>query len=156
NIGVTTGQYTYVVDRTYSLARLLDTLDSYLAVIVAIDSGLFDGFQTNSITNVTTKTSGPIGCADTTYLDLFSGRVVKRSLRITIPTQVDISTAKPFTDFLDVHSEIVLDESNATRLKPAATDTTVKAKTEEPKAAQPDGSKSANPDEPNSKLPVDS
>jgi hypothetical protein len=117
NTGTTTGEYIYDVYRTYRLARLLDTNNRYYAIIVATDSGLFQGFQTNSETKVTTRVSGPIGGTDTTVLDLFSGCVIKRTLDITIPTTVTIASSPPFTDKLTVHSVVNLDESNATILK---------------------------------------
>jgi len=115
NIGTTTGEYIYDVSRTYSLARLIDT--TYLAVIVATDTGSFQGTQTNSVTNVTTSTSGPISGTDTTFLDLFSGRVVKRTLAMKIPAKVTVSTATPFTDLLNVRSVVTLSESNAAKLR---------------------------------------
>jgi len=118
NIGITSGQYTYDVFRTYKLDRLLDTLQSYLAVVVATDSGSFAGFQSNSVTGVLIKINGPITGADTTYLDLFSGRVLMRTLRMAIPVHVEVSSATPFTDFEDVRSIVVLNESNAMKLKP--------------------------------------
>ncbi len=127
NIGITAGQYVYDVYRTYRFDKLIDTVgptsiwDStgrrYFALIVAVDSGTFAGSQTNSVTNVTTKSSGPLSGSDTTVLDLFSGRVVLRTLRLAIPATVEITSAKPFSDFLEVRSVIVLNESNATRLK---------------------------------------
>ncbi len=115
NIGVTSGQYVYDVSRTYRFDRLIDTLGTYFALIVAVDSGVFDGYQTNSVTSVTTKTNGPISGVDTTFLDLFSGRVVRRTLRMTIPAKVEIATASPFTDFIYVRSVVTLNESNATK-----------------------------------------
>lgn len=115
NIGTTTGQYVYDVNRTYRFDRLIDTLETFFALIVAVDSGTFDGYQTNTVTNVTTKTHGPITGADTTYLDLFSGRVVRRTLRMAIPAIVEISSATPFTDFIEVRSVVTLNESNATK-----------------------------------------
>ena len=115
NIGVTTGQYVYDVSRTYRFDRMIDTLESFIALIVAVDSGSFDGYQTNTVTNITTKTRGPINGSDTTYLDLFSGRVVRRTLRMQIPAVVEIPSEPPFTDFLDVRSVVVLNESNATK-----------------------------------------
>ena len=115
NIGTTTGEYVYDVSRTYHLARLIDT--EYLAIIVGTDTGSFQGYQTNSVTNVTTKSAGPISGADTTYLDLFSGRVVKRTLSMTIPAQVVVSSATPFMDMLRVRSVVTLSESNAAKLK---------------------------------------
>ena len=125
NIGITSGEYTYDVYRIYKLDRLLDTLQSYLAVIVATDSGSFAGFQSNSATKVSIKIKGPISGADTTYLDLFSGRVLMHTLRMAIPVLVEISSAStlsneattPFTDFEDVRSIVVLNESNAMKLK---------------------------------------
>jgi hypothetical protein len=125
NIGTTSGEYTYDVYRTYKLDRLLDTLQSYLAVITATDSGSFVGSQNNSVTKVSIKIKGPISGADTTYLDLFSGRVLLRTLRMAIPAIVEVSTAStssneattPFTDFEEVRSVTVLDESNAMQLK---------------------------------------
>ncbi len=117
NTGTTTGEYIYDVYRTYRLARLLDTNNRYYAIIVATDSGLFQGFQTNSETKVTTQVSGPIGGTDTTVLDLFSGCVIKRTLDMSIPTTVTIASTPPFTDKLTVHSVVNLDESNATILK---------------------------------------
>jgi hypothetical protein len=88
----------------------------YLALIVARDSGTFAGAQTNSVTNVVTKSRGPLTGEDTTFLDLFSGRVVMRTLHMSIPATVEVSSALPFTDFLDVRSVVVLNESNATKL----------------------------------------
>jgi hypothetical protein len=159
NVGITTGEYLYDLNRTYSLARLLDTNEHYMAVIVAVDSGIFTGYQTNSVTNVSTKTHGPISGTDTTFLDLFSGRVVRRTLRMSIPTQVEISTAKPFTDFLEVYSVVALNESNATRLhndaavqKPA--EEIKKENSEAPKPKDnPEASKPKdNPESPTTKL----
>jgi hypothetical protein len=125
NTGTTSGSYIYNVFRTYRLAQLTDTLERYLAVIVATDTGMFQGFQTNSVTKVMTKTSGPISGGDTTILDLFAGCVIKRTLDMRIPTQVEVSSAKPFTDVLTVHSIISLDESNAKELQNGqANDTT--------------------------------
>jgi hypothetical protein len=138
NIGTTTGQYRYDVSRTYRLARLLDTTvgdrssnlgdqsstvndrssaSRYYAIIVATDSGTFSGFQTNSATHVTTTASGPIVGTDTTVLNLFSGCVMKRTLDMTIPANVTVSSAAPLIDTLTVHSVVTLDESNATMLK---------------------------------------
>jgi hypothetical protein len=117
NTGITSGEYTYDVSRTYHLARLLDTNSRYFAIIVATDSGTFFGFQTNSDTKVTTKVSGPISGADTTVLDLFSGCVIKRTLDMIIPAGVAVSSAPAFIDTLAVHSIVTLDESNATLLK---------------------------------------
>ena len=118
NIGTTLGQYTYDVYRTYKLASLLDTLGRYFAIIAATDSGFFQGFQNNSVTKVNIKIKGPIAGADTTYLDLFSGRVVMRTLRMSIPATVEVSNAEPFTDFEEVRSVVVLNESNAMKLNP--------------------------------------
>jgi hypothetical protein len=133
NIGTTTGAYIYDVSRSYRFTRLSDTLEKgdssnrYLAIIVATDTGTFQGYQTNSLTKVTTKSSGPISGADTTILDLFSGSVVKRTLDMSIPARVEVSSApsslpdssstippplQPFTDILTIHSIVTLDESN--------------------------------------------
>lgn len=117
NTGVTSGEYRYDVSHTYHLARLLDTNGRYFAIITATDSGTFSGFQTNTDTKVTTKASGPIVGEDTTVLDLFSGCVIKRTLDMTIPAGVSISSAPSFIDTLAVHSIVTLDESNATLLK---------------------------------------
>jgi len=117
NTGITSGEYTYDVQRTYHLARLLDTNGRYFAIIAATDTGVFRGFQTNSDTKVTTSASGPISGADTTVLDLFSGCVIKRSLDMTIPAAVTVSSAASFVDALTVRSVVSLDESNATKLK---------------------------------------
>ncbi len=117
NTGVTTGEFTYDVSSTYHLARLLDTDNRYYAIIAAMDTGTFQGFQTNSETKVKTRVSGPIGGCDTTVLDLFSGCVIKRALNMSIPAGVTVSSASPFIDTLDVHSIVTLDESNATMLK---------------------------------------
>jgi len=116
NIGVTTGRYVYDVTHMYSFAKLLDTENQYFAMIVATDTGSFQGYQSNSVTNVSTKTSGPISGRDTTLLDLFSGRVVKRMLDMRIPARVEVSSATPFMDLLEVHSSVVLNESNAAQL----------------------------------------
>jgi hypothetical protein len=94
NMGITLGQFTYNVYRTYKLARLLDTLGSYLAVIVATDSGFFTGWQNNSVTQVNIEIDGPITGADTTYLDLFSGRVMLRTLKMSIPARVKVERLK--------------------------------------------------------------
>lgn len=139
NIGTTTGAYIYDVSRTYRFSRLSDTVEKgdssnrYLAIIVATDTGTFQGHQTNSVTKVSTKSSGPISGADTIILDLFSGSVVKRTLDMTIPARVEVSSAplivgdsatrpdststtspplQPFTDVLRIHSIVTLDESN--------------------------------------------
>jgi len=123
NIGTTTGSYVYDVSRIYRLVRLTDTLDRYLAIIVATDTGTFQGYQTNSLTKVTTRSSGPVSGTDTTILDLFVGSVVKRTLDMTIPARVQVSVGEgaapathtplqPFTDVLTIHSIVTLNESN--------------------------------------------
>ncbi len=117
NTGKTSGEYIYDVSRTYHFARLLDTNGRYFAIIAATDSGTFSGVQSNSDTKVTTHVSGPISGADTTVLDLFSGCVIKRTLNMTIPANVAVSSAPSFIDTLAVHSIVTLDESNATLLK---------------------------------------
>ncbi len=117
NIGITTGEYTYDVSRTYHLARLLDTNDHFLAILAATDSGVFHGFQSNSETKVISHVSGPIEGTDTTVLELFSGCVLKRTLDMTIPARVTLSTAPQFIDTLEVHSIVTLDESNTAILK---------------------------------------
>ena len=117
NTGITSGEYTYDVTRTYRLASLLDTNGRYFAIIVATDTGTFHGFQTNTETKVTTHVSGPISGVDTTVLDLFSGCVISRTLDMTIPAGVMVSASPTFIDKLAVHSVVTLDESNATILK---------------------------------------
>ena len=129
NIGITTGAYIYDVTRTYKLAGLRDTLGQYFAVIVVTDTGTFQGSQTNSVTRVSQTASGPISGTDTTLLDLFSGRVVRRTLNMVIPALVKVFAADepishsqkkaaivPFTDLIDVRSVVVLNESNVTTL----------------------------------------
>lgn len=113
NIGTTAGSYIYDVTRVYRFAELLDTMESYLAIIVARDTGTFQGMQTNSVTKVTTNSEGPISGADTTILNLFSGTVVKRTLNMTIPARVTISSVTPFLDELKVRSVVQLSETNA-------------------------------------------
>ncbi|HWF43255.1 MAG TPA: hypothetical protein VG537_01310 [Candidatus Kapabacteria bacterium] len=104
NMGITLGQFTYSVYRTYKLARLVDTLGSYLAVIVATDSGSFTGWQDNSVTQVNIGIDGPITGADTTYLDLFSGRVMLRTLKMSIPARVKVERMKPPVNNDTVHT----------------------------------------------------
>jgi hypothetical protein len=123
NIGITTGGYIYDVTRTYRLASLFDTLGQYFAVIVVNDTGTFRGSQTNSITHVSQSASGPISGTDTTLLDLFSGRVVRRTLNMTIPATVKVfgsgdhkAPVVPFLDLIDVRSVVVLNQSNVTTL----------------------------------------
>jgi hypothetical protein len=130
NIGITTGGYTYDVTRTYRLSSLRDTMGQYLAIIVVTDTGTFEGSQTNSITRVTQTASGPISGTDTTLLDLFSGRVVRRTLNMAIPAIVKVFAADqsnsshdrrkdatvPFTDMINVRSVVVLNGSNVTSL----------------------------------------
>jgi hypothetical protein len=129
NIGITNGGYTYDVTRTYRLAALYDTLGQYFAIIVVTDTGTFAGSQSNSITRVTQTASGPISGTDTTLLDLFSGRVVRRTLNMTIPALVKVFASDepnshdrrkdatvPFTDMIDVRSVVVLNGSNVTTL----------------------------------------
>jgi hypothetical protein len=138
NTGKTSGEYIYDVARTYRLARLLDTNGRYFAIIAATDSGTFSGFQTNSDTKVTTKVSGPITGADTTVLDLFSGCVIKRTLDMTIPAGVAVSSAPSFVDALTVRSIVTLDESNATLLKNNTDSTSTAPSSIPPSAAKPD------------------
>ncbi|MDP4200504.1 MAG: hypothetical protein Q8922_05830 [Bacteroidota bacterium] len=116
NIGITTGSFVYDVSRTYQLARLLDTMGSYLAMIVAVDSGQFSGHQSNTVTGAALRTHGPLSGSDTTYLDLFSGRVLKRSSHMAIPASVEVANSVPFTDRLDVRSVVSLSESNAKKI----------------------------------------
>lgn len=117
NLGTTTGAYTYDVFWKYHLARLLDTDNRFYAIIVATDSGMFSGFQSNTATKITTRTSGPITGSDTTVLDLFSGCVIKRTLDMTIPAKVTVGSNASLLDKLTVHSIVTLDESNAKVLK---------------------------------------
>ncbi len=138
NTGKTSGEYIYDVARTYRLARLLDTNGRYFAIIAATDSGTFSGFQTNSDTKVTTKVSGPITGADTTVLDLFSGCVIKRTLDMTIPAGVAVSSAPSFVDALTVRSIVTLDESNATLLKNSSDTTSTPPASTPPSAVKPD------------------
>ncbi len=116
NIGTTDGAYIYQVSRVYRFTRLLDTMDHYLAIIVAKDTGTFEGYQTNSVTKIMTRSVGPISGADTTILDLFSGSVLKRTLDMHIPAEVRVASATPFTDVLQVHSIVTLSEENAKEL----------------------------------------
>ena len=113
NVGVTSGSYIYDVSRTYRLVSLIDTMQSYLVIIVGRDTGTFQGFQTNTVTKVTTNSYGPISGVDTTILDLASGSVVKRALDMTIPARVQVSSAEPFLDELNVRSVVRLSEANA-------------------------------------------
>jgi hypothetical protein len=113
NIGTTDGTFIYDLYRTYQLVSLIDTFGGHLAVIVANDSGNFEGRQTNNVTNVSLRAHGPIGGSDTTYLDLASGRVFMRSIRMSIPVIVQMSTTTPFTDIMEVRSVVELDQSNA-------------------------------------------
>jgi hypothetical protein len=136
NIGVTDGRYIYDVSRTYRLDRLLDTMGLNLAVIIAVDSGGFDGYQSNSVTNVSLTSSGPLTGADTTYLDLFSGRVVLRTSTLAIPVLVTVSQAQSFQDYLEVRSVAALDESNATRIRSADEQRSSPPEVETPKKDQ--------------------
>ena len=117
NLGTTTGEYVYDVYWNYHLARLMDTENHFYAIIVASDSGTFSGYQTNSKMKVTTRVSGPITGTDTTFLDLFSGCVTKRTIALSIPAQVTVGSDAPILDTLEVRSLVDLDESNATKLK---------------------------------------
>ena len=117
NTGITTGEYIYKVDRIYSLVRLDDTLGQHLAVIVASDTGNFSGEQSNTATGLAIKAHGPISGFDTTYLDLFSGRVVRRTTNMRIPATVEADNTTPFSDALEVRSVVVLNESNALQIK---------------------------------------
>lgn len=116
NIGTTEGLFVYDVYRTYRLAHLLDTLGTHLAVIVAVDSGAFQGHQSNTITKVALRTHGPLTGSDTTFLDLSSGRVLRRSSHMSIPALVEVPNASAFTDILDVRSIVVLSESNTMKI----------------------------------------
>lgn len=113
NVGVTVGSFIYDVSRVYQFVTLVDTFGGHLAVIVARDTGTFEGEQSNTVTNVHLKTHGPIGGSDTTFLDLVSGRVLIRTVRMTIPTTVEISSTSSFSDVLEVHSHVLLSQSNA-------------------------------------------
>lgn len=113
NIGTTDGIYIYDMSRTYQLVSLVDTFGGHLAMIVAIDSGGFEGQQSNTVTNVSLRAHGPLAGSDTTYLDLASGRVFLRTTRMSIPAIVQVTGSAPFTDIMEVRSTVQLDQSNA-------------------------------------------
>ena len=106
NIGTTDGTYIYDVYRTYQLVKSVDTFGGHLAVIVANDSGNFEGQQSNTITNVALRAHGPIGGSDTTFLDLVSGRVFLRTIRMSIPAIVLVTSSVPLTDIIEVRSTV--------------------------------------------------
>jgi hypothetical protein len=117
NVGITEGKYIYNVDRTYRLDRLMDSVGSNTAMIVAENTGTFEGTQSNTVTGITVNLHGPVTGVDTIYLDLFSGRMMQRNTSLTVPVTVETEGRSPLEDVLEVRRTMILDESNAVRLR---------------------------------------
>ena len=111
-IAVPGGSFIYRVGHTYHFDRLIDTLDDgHAAVITSEQTGLFEGVQ-QRVGEQRLSFTGPITGADTTYLNLLTGRVVLRISHINIPVHVEAQEGLPSSDILDVRSVYAINRSN--------------------------------------------
>jgi hypothetical protein len=105
------GVFRYTVHYAYEFARVLDTLGGIAAIITSEQTGTFNGTQQNP-GEQKLMFNGPITGADTTYLNLLTGRIVLRDSYSKIPVRVESEQGLPSSDILSVHSSYVLNRSN--------------------------------------------
>jgi hypothetical protein len=105
------GTFRYDVHYVYEFDGVLDTLGGVAAIITSVQNGNFSGSQ-QRIGEQRLDFKGPITGRDTMYLNLLTGRIVRRDSYVNIPVHVEPEHGPPSSDILDVHSSYVLNRSN--------------------------------------------
>jgi hypothetical protein len=110
-IHVPGGTFIYNSHYKYTFAGVKDTLGSIAAIITADQTGTFAGEQQKP-GEERLIFHGPITGADTTYLNLFSGKVVLRISTAGIPVKVESQEGLSSSDILAVRSVYTVNNSN--------------------------------------------
>ncbi len=105
------GRFRYSIHYIYEFDGVKDTLGGTAAIITSVQTGTFSGMQ-QRVGEQQLLFNGPITGRDTTYLNLLTGRIVRRDSYVNIPVHVQTEHGLPSSDILDVHSSYVLNRSN--------------------------------------------
>jgi hypothetical protein len=110
-IRVPGGTFIYNSQYKYTFAGVKDTLGGIAAIITADQTGTFEGEQQKP-GEERLIFHGPITGVDTTYLNLFSGKVVLRISTVGIPVKVESQEGLFSSDILAVRSVYTVNNSN--------------------------------------------
>jgi hypothetical protein len=110
-VNVPGGKFRYSTHYLYEFDGVRDTLGGVAAIITCVETGFFTGIQ-KRIGEQQLLFNGPITGRDTMYLNLLTGRIVRRDSYLNIPVHVEPEHGPSSSDILDVHSSYVLNRSN--------------------------------------------